>query len=140
MSNFILSIKEILEEQNKSIGYLFDAKVISKNTFYKYSQRLPSLKSLLKISNYLKVNIDYLFELSNENNYKEYDLVQDTFYGNLNSLISSNGISQRQFCKDLNYARANLTRWKNGINPSVQTILEIARYFNCSTDELLKRK
>jgi len=62
MLYFISKVKSTLEEQGKSIQSLFNDKIVSKNTFYKYKQRYPSLNTLIKIANYLEVSIDYLFE------------------------------------------------------------------------------
>ena len=137
MSNFINNVKNILEEQGKSTDNLFNDKILSKNTFYKYNQRFPSLPTLIKIANYLRVNIDYLLELSDNNNFKHYSTNQKDFYKNLLELINSSCISNRKFCRDLNFSRDNINRWKNGTTPSVQILLEIAQYFECSIDDLL---
>ena len=112
MSNFISEVKEVLEEESLSIQNMFDDGIISENTFYKYKHRYPSLKTLIKIANYLCVTVDYLFETSNENNFKPYSLEQKNLYANIISLIESSGISQRKFSKDLHYSRVNLLRWK----------------------------
>ncbi len=138
--DFISIVKNILEERNKSTEDLFNDKIISKNTFYKYKQRNPSLKTLIKIANYLEVSIDYLYELSDENNFKPYSENQTEFYNILLNLINTSGISIRKFCKDLNYSKDNVIRYKKGVEPSVRTLLEIAKYFQCSVDELLIKK
>ena len=71
MVDFIKLVENILEEQDKTKQDLFENKVISENTFFKYRQRYPSLKTLINIANYLKVSIDYLFEFTNENHFEE---------------------------------------------------------------------
>ena len=140
MTNFITIVKNILEEQGKRVDDLFYSGIISKDTFYKYKKRNPSLNTLMKIANYLKVSIDYMYELDDENNFIPYSYNQSDFYGKLSNLISSAGISNRQFCKDLHYAKDNVLRYKNGIEPSIRTLFEIASYFNCSVDDLLIRE
>ena len=140
MIDFITIVKNILEEQGKSITVLFDDNVISKNTFYKYKQHNPSLKTILKIADYLKVSVDYMYELSDENNYLKYSEDQSKFYDKLVTLIDSAGISCRKFCKDLNYAKDNILRYKKGVEPNIQTLLEIAEYFDCTVDCLLSRE
>lgn len=137
MLNIIASVKSVLSEQEKTIQTLFKDKIISENTFYKYRHRYPSLKTLIKIANYLEVSIDYLFDMNIENNFYHYSLNSDVFYNNLISMIKNKNISGRQFCKDLHYSRDNLIRWKKGILPSVQTLIEISQYFNCLIDDLL---
>ena len=138
MINFIYIVKNVLEEQGKTTQSLFDDKIVSENTFYKYKQRYPSLTTLINITNYLGVTIDYLFEFNDENNFTPYTFDSSKFYNNLISIIKGMNISGRKFCKDLNYSRDNLIRWKNGTIPSVQTLLDISKYFNCTIDELLR--
>lgn len=137
MSDFISIIQNVLSEQGKTVDVLFKNNIISKNTFYKYKQRNPSLPTLIKIANFLETSIDYMFELCDENKFKKYSNDQTNFYNNLIALIKSTNISVRKFCKDLNYSKDNVKRYKNGTTPSVRTLLEIAEYFKCSVDDLL---
>ena len=140
MTDFITLVNEILEEQGKTAKDLFKDGVVSENTFYKYRHHYPNLKTLLKIANYLQVSIDYLFDLKDENNFKPYSLEQKNLYNNIISLIESSNISQRKFSKDLNYSRVNLLRWKNGMTPNIQSLIEIAKYFNVPIDDLLDKE
>lgn len=140
MKDFINLIKNVLDEQGKTVDCLFCDKVISKDTFYKYKQRNPSLQTLIKLANYLKVSVDYLYELSDVNDFKPYSNDQSGFYFNLKEWINKKKISDRQFCKDMHFQKDIVGRYKNGVEPSVRTLLEIAKYFGCSTDDLLKRE
>lgn len=137
MIDFIKLVENILEEQGKTKQDLFDNNVVSENTFFKYRQRYPSLKTVIKISNYLNASLDYLFEFSNENHFKEYDIDNLKFYENLISFINNKKISARKFCKDLGYAKDNILRWKNGIQPTIQRLLEMTEYLGCSLDDLI---
>lgn len=139
MGNFITVVQQCLEERNKTIKNLFADNIISPDTFYKYKQRNPSLSTLIKIANYLEMTIDYMYELCEENNFVEYSVDQSKFYDTLMSLINLSHISIRQFCKELNYAKDNVSRYKKGVTPSVRTLFEIANYFNCSIDDLLDK-
>ncbi len=138
MVDFISLVEDVLKEQNKSKQYLFENNVISKHTFFKYKQRTPSLKTAIAIANFLKVSLDYLFELTTENKFEFYDMSKLNFSKNLTTLLDSKNISARQLCKELKYSRANVFRWKKGITPSIQTLLEISNYFNCTIDDILK--
>lgn len=139
MSDFINCVKNVLEEQNKTTEDLFKDGIIPKNTFYKYRQRYPSLSSLLKIANYLCVNMDYLLDLSDTNNFKPYKLEQENLNQTIVALINNLGKSQRKFSKELDISRANLQRWKKGTSPNVQTLIEISKYFNVPIDDLLDK-
>lgn len=123
MINFINACKNFLEEQNQTLDVLFENKVISKNTFYKYKKRNPNLKTLIKVCNFLNVSIDYLFELSIVNNFKMYSLNQNNFYNNLLNLINSKNLSQRKFCQALGFSVVNVNRYKNGVLPNLSTLV-----------------
>ena len=122
MIDFIKLVENILEEQGKTKKDLFEDKIISENTFFKYRQRYPSLSTAIKIANYLNVSLDYLFEIDNENNFKVYSLNNDKFYENLMLFIKSKNISARKFCKDLGFSKDNILRWKNGTQPKFKDL------------------
>ena len=138
MIDFIKLVENILEEQGKTKQDLFKNNVVSENTFFKYRQRYPSLKTVIKIANHLKVSLDYLFEFTSENHFKEYKEDKFYFFENLISYIDNKKISARQFCKDLGYSKDNIVRWRNGIQPTIQRLLEMTEYFGCSIDDLIK--
>ena len=135
MVDFIKLVENILEEQGKTKQDLFEIMLFQKT---QYRQRYPSIKTVVKIANYLNVSLDYLFEFSSENHFIEYNVDNLNFYNNLTSMIDSNKISYRKFCKDLGYAKDNILRWKSGIQPTILRVLEIANYFGCSIDDLLR--
>lgn len=57
MFDFINSVKNILEDKGKTIDCLFEENIISKHTFYKYKHRNPNLQTLIKLANYLEVQM-----------------------------------------------------------------------------------
>lgn len=140
MEDFISLVNNILEEQNISPEDLFINNVVSKNTFYKYRHRNPNLETAIKIANYLHVSLDYLLGLSEDNIFHTYSLNQQNFYNTLVNLIQASNISQRQFCKELNYSKDNILRYKKGVQPSIRTLIEISKYFGCTIDELLTKQ
>ena len=140
MIDFITIVQNILQEQGRTVEDLFKENVISKNTFYKYRNRNPNLQTLIKIANYLKVSVDYMYEISDKNNFIPYSKDQSLFYEKLVNLIKASKISIRQFCKDLHYAKDNVIRYKKGVEPSIRTLFEISQYFDCSIDDLLTKE
>lgn len=99
MVDLIKLVENILEEQGKTKKDLFENKVISENTFFKYRQRYPSLKTLINIANYLKVSLDYLFEFNNENYFEEYKEENIKFYENLIFFINAKKFRLDNFVK-----------------------------------------
>lgn len=137
MIDFISAVKNVLEDKNLTLECLFNNNVVSKNTFYKYKQRNPSLQTLIKVANFMETSIDYLFELRDDNKFSRYYVNQSGFYSNLIKMIKNAKISSRQLCKEVHISKDNILRYKNGANPSLRTLLEVAKYFNCFVDDLL---
>ncbi len=140
MADFLTLIKNVLDEKNMKSEDLIDNNIVSRNTFYKYRQRYPSLHTIINIVNYLQISMDYLFELSDVNDFKAYSSDQSKFYEKLKILIENNKLSNRKFCSDLHFSKDNILRWKRGTEPTVRRVVEIANYFNCSMDDLLERE
>lgn len=139
MINFIEAVRNVMEEQGKEIERLFSSGIISKNTFWKYKQRNPSLQTLIKVANYLEVSIDYLFELTDKNDFKKYSIDQSKFYEKLTEMIKRENLSNREFCKRLNYQKDSINRYKHGVQPSLRTLVEISNFFRCTIDDLLSQ-
>ena len=57
----------------------------------------------------------------------------------LRTLRTANKMTQKELAGELSVAFQTIINWENNsIDPSVNMILRIAEYFNCSTDYLLK--
>lgn len=57
----------------------------------------------------------------------------------LRTLRTANRMTQKELAGELSVAFQTISNWENNsIDPSVNMILRIAEYFNCSTDYLLK--
>lgn len=101
--------------------------------------RLPKLETAIKIANYMKCSLDYLFSFANE--YKETDapLVLDVygFYDKYKKLLEENNISHFALSKKIDICETRLSAWKNHQMPDTTAILEIASYFGVSIDYLV---
>lgn len=61
------------------------------------------------------------------------------FSSNLKAVRKEWGLSQAELAEKLNITLKTLSHWETGYSePSIQQILEIAEFFNITTDELLK--
>ena len=138
MKSFIDLVKSVLEEQDISVQEFYNSGIITTNTFYKYRQREPSLETVLKIANYLKVTVDYLYELDVENKFEKlYVYDSKKFVNNLLFFIKNKNISGRQFCREMYFTHNAIRNWRSGMAPQMRNLLEMAKYFNCSIDDLL---
>jgi len=61
-----------------------------------------------------------------------------TFSDKLRSLIEERNLTQKQIAKDLNIAASTMGGYVQGSSePDFETLIELAQYFNVSTDYLL---
>lgn len=130
-------VKDVLEEQNISIKDIENSKVLGNKTIYNYSKENPSLRSLMKLANYLKVSIDYLLGYSDKNLFKEYNIENIKFNINLREILHEEKISMKQMARDLNMGETNFVRWNHGVYPRLDKLFDIANYLKCSIDDLL---
>lgn len=60
------------------------------------------------------------------------------FVEKLNYLITTSGKTQNAICKDIGIPRQQLSKWKTGyIEPNLDNLMLLAKYFDVSTDYLL---
>lgn len=60
------------------------------------------------------------------------------FVGRFQDLINSSGKMQKDISKELGVSKQKITKWKKGyVEPSLDDIILIARYFQVTTDYLL---
>ncbi len=60
------------------------------------------------------------------------------FVGRFQDLINSSGKMQKDISKEIGVSKQKITKWKKGyIEPSLDDIILIARYFQVTTDYLL---
>ena len=137
MSKIYEAILEVLEEQNLSIRDIENLKVLGDKTVYNFSQENPSLKSLMKLANFLKVSLDYMLGYADKNLFTEYDIENIHFNKNLREIIQNQKISMKQMARDLKMGETNFVRWNRGVYPRLDKLVDIANYLKCSIDDLL---
>lgn len=63
------------------------------------------------------------------------------FYERLTKLCSDNNISLTTLVqRELKMSVSNVTKWKEGKVPKIDTVMKIATYFNVSTDYLIGKE
>lgn len=82
----------------------------------------------------------YIASINNEGYYVFFLRSSDFMIGEqLRTLRTANKMTQKELAGELSVAFQTISNWENNsIDPSVNMILRIAEYFNCSTDYLLK--
>lgn len=138
MVNFNALLLNVLDEKGISLKDLYNQHLIPLYTYYHFDKYTPSLQNAMSIANYLKISFDYLFELADENNFKEYKYPPASFYKNLSIIINSQGITITKLCKDLGFSKNTYYMWQKGRSPRLSNIISLSNYLGCKIDDLLK--
>lgn len=65
--------------------------------------------------------------------------MKDTFLTNVKSMVKDRGMSFRTFSLDIGIHRRTMDRWSFDRSPSLNSVIKIADYFQCSVDYLLDK-
>lgn len=137
MNSFQERLQELLVENNMSRLQLAKALNISSTTINGYfnNNYYPQISIAIAMAKYFNCSLDFLFGLSDS---KAIPLLNNnTFFENFNNLIKMSNISIAQTMKNLKMSEYNYYRWRDGLLPKTINLLDIARYFETSIDELI---
>ena len=100
---------------------------------------IPSLRSLIKLADYLEKPITYILgESDNKDFYKSNNLT--TFHIRLKELIEEKGTTPAKLSNIMQFANNSIYEWnRTGELPSLYYLKELAEHFKVSPDYLLGR-
>ena len=134
-------LKEAIDEQDltkvqfaKAAGV--GSGVIIRATLY---QCVPSIKSLVKLADYLHVPIMYMFGKTDER-YFEPAREPSNFFVRLEQLTVEKGEKYSALAHSMSFASNAVYEWiRTKTLPSLDYLLELSEYFDVSVDYLLGR-
>lgn len=134
---------EKILEQRKRKGItqqeLADALNISRSTLagYEAENKKPSYKVLVRMAEYFGVTTDYLLGVTDSTENEPESSVTRKFGNRLRELRVSEGITQFQMAVILDTSKSNISKYEAGtVEPGMEKINEIARFFKVTTDYL----
>lgn len=131
----------IIDDGNKSLrtlSKLINVSAFQLGKFLKGS--MPNINNALKISNYFNVSLDYLFGLINDKTCKNLkNKNMDVFVNRYEQALKNNNLTNNAFCKISSVSESSLRRWKNGEEPRLESLIEIAEKLSTSIDYLIGR-
>lgn len=139
MSNFYETLLEILNEKGITILNFASKIQIPPTTLYDLKYYNPTIQNALKIVDYFETSLDYFEKRIDKFKYNYNHNYKIDFYTNLDNALKQQGITKVKFTNDLGLSISNFARWKKGILPTYQNLLEMSIYLNYSIDELLGR-
>ena len=134
-------IKEAIEEHELTKVQFAKAVGVSKDVIIKITtyQIVPSIKSIIKIADYLQLPILYLF---GETEYDYFTPAREpsTFLVRIEQLTEEKGIKYSALSHKLSFAPNAVYEWfRTNSIPSLDYLIELANYFDVSVDYLLGR-
>ncbi|MBD5632153.1 MAG: helix-turn-helix transcriptional regulator [Clostridia bacterium] len=142
LSNLSIRLTELMQEAELNNAALADKieteqSVISK---FKRAERMPSCTTLVKLADFFQCSTDYLLGLSDNLNFATYRECPP-FNEQLNFLLKYFNKTKYRLEKDTKLTEETVNRWQKGIyEPTVESLVRLAKYFNCSVDFVLGRE
>ena len=140
MTEFQERLSELLEENNLSRLKLANSIGITSTTINDYFNKnyYPKIDIAIKMAKFFNCSLDYLFGLTEERN--NANLNNQEFLYNFNLLLNKNKLSISKAMKNLQMSEYNYYRWKKGMFPKTNNLVDIAKYFGTSIDFLVGNK
>ena len=141
MSNFSKRLVELMVEQNLNTKVLAGKLCISHTSVGRFirEERTPSFQCFVKMLYYFDCSADYLLGLVEIHTEEPLHLVPP-FRERLRALLKERKITQAKLIEDLSISSAVPYKWLSGINePSIESLIRLAEYFECSVDYLIGR-
>ena len=144
MNNFSIKLNELIKEYDISKRELAKVLLLKENSSliskWTKGQQMPKLDMAIKLSNYFKCSLDYLF--GDLNNLEEVDFIKNTpFDIQLKKILKDKKIAQTKLVEDTNFSTGNLFSWFNKKSqPNMTTVIELAEYLQVSLDYLAGRE
>ncbi len=104
------------------------------------AERMPSLKTLVAFADFFHCSTDYLLGLSDNLEEKEFK-TRPPFAEQLTLLLNHFKISKYRLEKETKLTEETVNRWHKGkYEPTIESIVRLAEYFDCTTDFVLGRE
>ena len=98
------------------------------------------LETLSNFVNYFKVNIDYIYELSNNKDFNYHNNINLKIIGNnIKEIRKTKKLSQEKICHDIGFSQSAYSRFELGNGITGYKLYLLAKYFNVSMDDLIEK-
>lgn len=135
LNDLIFDNKTTAVQTAKALG-------VPKSTIYRYlnAERIPNIDMLIKLADLLHCSISFLIGIDNDN-YLINPNQCPVFSERLKFLISNFKITKYKLTKDTDIPESIIYSWQSGKSqPSIESVLKLAEYFNCSVDYIVGRE
>ena len=141
MSNLSENLKDLMEEVEIKAPALARLTGIDASTILTLlrGDGLPYVDTLVTLADYFNCSTDYLLGLTDrltEENFKQ----RPPFAEQLTFLLNHFKVTKYRLEKQTGFSEKTVNRWHNGkTQPTVDSLIRLAKYFDCSVDFVLGR-
>lgn len=141
MSNLSENLKDLMAEAEIKAPALARATGIDSSTILTLlrGDGLPYVDTLVTLANYFKCSTDYLLGLTDQLFEEEYKQ-RPPFSEQLTFLLNHFKVTKYRLEKKTGLSEKTVNRWHNGkTQPTVDSLIRLAKFFDCSVDFVLGR-
>ena len=141
MSNLSENLKLLMSEAGIKSPALAEATEIDSSTILTLlrGDGLPHIDTLVTLADYFNCSTDYLLGLTDTPDEGQFK-ARPPFSKQLTFLLNHFKVTKYRIEKDTGLTEKTVNRWHNGkTQPSVESLIRLAAYFDCSVDFLLGR-
>lgn len=142
MPKFVENLNYLISEKEITCKRLSEEIGIREPTICRYRNGIntPSLTNFIKFADYFNCSVDYLIGIEEEKfnqNFKPCPPISER----MAALPEVFKMSAYKFCRKVEIPETSFYEWKNGSSePSIYSILKIAKHFEHSVDFILGRE
>ena len=142
LESFVENLNELLFDKQMTIKDLCEELDITLSQVYSYLKKesVPYITTIVKIADYFSCSIDYFLGLAP---YLVDDKLNYTppFSVAFAQTLEERNISRYQLNKETKIANSAIDYWYHGKRvPTLDSVLKLTKYFNCTIDKLLRRE
>ncbi|MGN1103965.1 MAG: helix-turn-helix transcriptional regulator [Candidatus Coproplasma sp.] len=135
-------LKDLMNEAQIKTPALAEKTNLEQSVISKFlrAERMPSAKSLVTLADCFHCSTDYLLGLSDVLDEREFKQ-RPPFNEQLSFLLEHYHITKYRLEKETKLTEETVNRWHKGkYEPTVESLVRLATYFNCSVDFILGRE
>ena len=141
MSKLSENLKCLMNDVGIKSAALADAIGIDQSTVLSLlrGEGLPYTDTLVKLADYFSCSTDYLLGLTDDYSGTQFKQ-RPPFSQQLTIILAHFNVTKYRMEKDTGIAEKTVNRWHNGkTQPTCESLIKLAKYFDCSVDFILGR-
>ena len=139
MSNFGERLSELISDNEVSIQNFANSLGVTIQAVYRWktNKKDINLSTLFKIASYFNCSLEFLAGRTEDDIKINYKKRPSLFSDCIRAVMKEKNISTYALRKQTRFNNKYFQVWKNGADPKLSTLIELADYFNCTLDHLV---